>query len=78
MAVKASSNVPARKRGKAIRHSSRLEAFHNLPDYLKDNEFILSSYRNQLTVWESIKTAFVWVAPRMAPWLPWPPCDDRC
>eukprot|EP00775_Hariotina_reticulata_P005147 gene5147-5387_t len=60
VAIAAAHNVPARHKSSKPRViTKRLESFENLPDYLKDNEFIMGSYRTEQTVWDSVKTLFV-------------------
>lgn len=49
------NSVPARKRGKAVQHE--LWKIEHMPDYLQDNEFIVTSYRRAgLTVFQSFGT----------------------
>ncbi len=57
-ARQASANVPTRARGKGRRGRGRLELFSNLPDYLRDNEFILGSYRREQSMVQSLTTLF--------------------
>lgn len=63
-AVKAvSTDVPRRRRGKAAQPKrslkQRLVDWVDLPDFLKDNEYIVGSYRPEQSFRESIKTLFV-------------------
>jgi adiponectin receptor len=57
-AVTATANVPHRTRGKAKKLSHGLEVFDNLPDYLRDNEFIHGSYRKSMSMSSSFMTLF--------------------
>eukprot|EP00879_Flechtneria_rotunda_P020563 GHRR01021637.1.p1 GENE.GHRR01021637.1~~GHRR01021637.1.p1 ORF type:complete len:216 (+),score=49.99 GHRR01021637.1:118-765(+) len=61
VAIAAANNVPGR-----VKHKERgvrpfkqaLESFENLPDYLRDNEYIVGSYRPEQSAWDSIRTIF--------------------
>ena len=60
-AVTATANVPHRTRGKARKTrklAHALEVFENLPDYLRDNEFIHGSYRQSMSMTSSLMTLF--------------------
>jgi hypothetical protein len=57
-AAAAGVGMPVRRRGAAAHKMPRLESFSNLPDYLRDNEFIFGSYRPQQSPWSSLRT--VW------------------
>eukprot|EP00891_Asterochloris_glomerata_P007907 jgi/Astpho2/7907/e_gw1.00118.28.1_t len=59
MAKEASRNAPARRRRAPVKQRSRLyKAFHALPDYLKDNEFITTGYRVEYSFWETMRSLF--------------------
>lgn len=49
VAVSASTNVPARVKGKARTLTPALESFSNLPDYLRDNEVRCTKARQPAT-----------------------------
>jgi adiponectin receptor len=58
-ATAAAAGMPARKRGAAAAARAkmpRLESFSDMPDYLRDNEFIFGSYRPQQSLWSSLRT----------------------
>lgn len=66
-AVKAAFNTPARSKARtkaaaaAAKASTlpRLHSFEDLPDYLRDNEYIVGGYRTeQKSVWDSVLTVF--------------------
>lgn len=64
-AAAAGVGMPMRRRGAAAAAAERsgkplkrLESFSDLPDYLRDNEFIIGSYRPQQSVWSSVKSVF--------------------
>eukprot|EP00884_Botryococcus_braunii_P007416 jgi/Botrbrau1/16676/Bobra.0068s0092.1 len=55
---KSAARAPLRKRGKGRAAESKLHAFHTLPDYLADNEFIREYYRADYSVRESVQSLF--------------------
>lgn len=59
-AMAAGVGMPQRRRGAAAAHKMpRLASFSDLPDYLKDNEFIVGSYRpGGQSLWSSLRS--VW------------------
>lgn len=54
----AAQGAPARHRGAAAaaRKLQRFASFEDLPEYLRDNEFIIGYYRPQQTPWSSLRT----------------------
>jgi hypothetical protein len=54
----AAVGAPLRKRGAARAHKGlpRLSSFSDLPDYLRDNEFIVDFYRPTSSPWDSLRT----------------------
>jgi adiponectin receptor len=76
-AVSASANVPHRtKRHAKQQLTHALESFENLPEYLRDNEFIHGFYRKEQSLVSSLRTLFklhnetgnVWTHFIGAPW----------
>ena len=57
-AVAASVNVPVRNKKRSQQRHHALESFENLPDYLRDNEFIHGSYRKEQSMRSSFLTLF--------------------
>jgi hypothetical protein len=56
-AAAAAVGAPQRKRGAApARKLPRLASFSDLPEYLRDNEFIVDFYRPTSTPWDSLRT----------------------
>lgn len=43
-----------------VQHEYRLLEYHTLPDYLKDNEYILGHYRADLTFSQAFRSLFEW------------------
>jgi hypothetical protein len=52
--------APARTRGRARIRRGNLDLFHwnDLPEYLKDNEFIVTGYRANTGLWGSLTSLF--------------------
>jgi hypothetical protein len=58
-AVSASANVPHRSKRHAKQQLTHaLESFENLPEYLRDNEFIHGFYRKEQSLVSSLRTLF--------------------
>lgn len=57
-ALEASTSVPQRPRGKSRITKKSLTDWHNLPGWLRDNEFITNHYRVDWSAWDSFKSLF--------------------
>lgn len=64
-ALVASMAMPSRRRSSRRKGSGRsvlglggLRSWHALPDYLRDNEFIISGYRADWSAWQSLRSLF--------------------
>jgi len=52
-------SVPQRRRsGKAKAVKQKLKNFQDLPDFLRDNEFIISGYRHRWSMKETVVSLF--------------------
>jgi adiponectin receptor len=53
------ASAPARQRNKATRRPSRrLFHWNDLPEYLRDNEYIVTGYRADTGLWGSLRSLF--------------------
>lgn len=59
-AVRASANVPVRRRRRQASTQPPLKTFATVPQYLRDNEYILNHYRAEYSVGQGLKSLF-WV-----------------